>query len=86
MPTTYEAKELARLPVPGSEGYISMQVKTHEGKVQTGETRWITLTFTQFAQIQNVLDTVPLDIPEDDSTFCDWCQTDPGPDGDCDCP
>lgn len=53
--TTYEGRELMRLPVPGSEGYISMQVRTHEGSVRTGETRWFTITFEQFAQIQNVL-------------------------------
>ena len=24
--------------------------------------------------------------PDPDDTFCDWCWTDPGPDGECDCP
>lgn len=56
MENTYEARELMRLPVPGSEGHISMQVRTHEGSVRTGETRWFTITFDQFAKIQNVLD------------------------------
>jgi hypothetical protein len=55
MTDTYEARELMRLPVPGSEGHIAMQVRTHEGAVKTGETRWFTITFEQFAQIQNVL-------------------------------
>lgn len=55
MTDTYEARELMRLPVPGSEGSISMQVKTHEGRALTGETRWFTITFEQFARIQNVL-------------------------------
>ena len=56
MENTYEARELMRLPVPGSEGFISMQVRTNEGSVRTGETRWFTITFDQFAKIQNVLD------------------------------
>jgi hypothetical protein len=81
MPSTYEARELARLTVPGSDGFIAMQVRTVDGakRVRTSETRWFTITFEQFAQIQNILDVVP--VAEDLGTFCDWCQTDPGPDG-----
>jgi hypothetical protein len=57
MPTTYEARELARLPVPNCDGDIRLQVKVHpNGGPHEVETRWLTITFEQFAQIQNVLD------------------------------
>jgi hypothetical protein len=54
---TYEARELMRLPVPNSDGMIRMQVTVNpNGGPNTVETRWLTITFEQFAQIQNVLD------------------------------
>ena len=56
MEHTYEAKELMRLPVPGSDGSIKMQVRVNDGGSRSDETRWLTITFEQFAQIQNVLD------------------------------
>jgi len=52
---TYEAKELMRLPVPGPDGSIKMQVRVSYD-ARSSETRWLTLTFDQFAKIQNVLD------------------------------
>ena len=55
MEHTYEAKELMRLPVPGSDGHIRMQVQVSDGG-RSDQTRWLTITFEQFAQIQNVLD------------------------------
>ena len=55
MDHTPEAEELMRLPVPGPDGSIRMQVQVnYYGR--TSETRWLTLTFDQFAKIQNVLD------------------------------
>lgn len=57
MPDTYEARELARLPVPNCDGSIKIQVRVNpDGGPHLVETRWITLTFEQFARIQNVLD------------------------------
>ena len=57
MDHTYEAKELMRLPVYyGPDGSIKMQVRVNDGGSRSDETRWLTLTFDQFAKIQNVLD------------------------------
>ena len=56
-PMTQEARALAALPVPNNEGGIRMQVKVHpDGSHREVETRWLTITFEQFAKIQNVLD------------------------------
>jgi hypothetical protein len=55
MEHTYEAKELMRLFVPGSDGSIKLKVRVEDGG-QSAECRWLTITFEQFAQIQNVLD------------------------------
>ena len=55
MEHTYEAKELMRLFVPSSDGSIKLKVRVEDGG-QSAECRWLTITFEQFAQIQNVLD------------------------------
>ena len=51
------ARELARLPVPNIDGMIRMKINVlpNAGPNEV-ETRWIELSFTEFAKIQNVLD------------------------------
>ena len=51
------ARELARLPVPNIDGKIRMKINVmpNAGPREV-ETRWIELSFTEFAKIQNVLD------------------------------
>ncbi len=56
MDHTPEAEALMRLPVPGSDGTILLQVRVDDPSTRTHKTRWLTLTFDQFAKIQNVLD------------------------------
>lgn len=50
-------RELAKLPVPGSDGDIRLKVMTRNNLSAWGqsETGWITITFDQFAQIMNIL-------------------------------
>jgi hypothetical protein len=54
---TSNARELARLPVPNIDGMIRMKINVmpNAGPHEV-ETRWIELSFTEFAKIQNVLD------------------------------
>ena len=57
MDHTPEAEALMRLPVPNRDGWIRMKVRVSpDGVGLADDTRWLTLTFDQFAKIQNVLD------------------------------
>lgn len=55
MKHTPEAEALMGLHVPGPDGAIRLKVRTTSVGNWT-ECDWVTITFDQFAKIQNVLD------------------------------
>lgn len=59
MEHTPEAEALMRLYVPGPDGAIRLKVRTTgwvDGVGNWTECDWVTISFEQFARIQNVLD------------------------------